>query len=101
MSLFAQIMAVLTMLITAGSGVVTQIIGFKRISESFDQKLVKLAASFDDKLAKAVGAIHENMRTKFDELAEENTKLAIRLAENEREVKVLSDLLTMVLKREN
>lgn len=101
MTLFQQVMAVLTMLLTAGSGVITQIFGFKKINETFDQKLEKLAKSFDDKLAKAVGAIHDNMRTKFDELAEKNAALAIRLAENEREVKVLSDLLSMVLKKEN
>ncbi len=97
--MFQQILQILTLLLTVAGGIVTQLWGFKAINKTFD-----------DKLAATVSAIHEILKNKVDvevysatvkDLYESRNALAVKLAETEREVKVLNELLTMVLKKEN
>lgn len=96
---FAQILQILTLLLTVASGIVTMLYGYKAVNRDIDDKLTKMTAS-----------LHEALRNKLDvsvysakvkELHDKNNDLEKNQAGLIAEIKTLSELVSLLVKRDN
>ena len=104
--LFEKILQIVTLVLTVASGVVTMIYGYKAVAKDTDGKLAKVVAL----MQKGFDELHAALRNKVDvvvysakvkELHDANNALALKLAETEREVKVLNELVAIVIRKDN
>lgn len=95
--MFDQFLQVVTLLLTVAGSIVTTLYGFKAVTKNFDSKLSQTTASLHEALRGKVDIAIYAAKTK--ELHDANNALALKLAETEREVHVLNELLTLFMKR--
>lgn len=96
---FAQILQILTLLLTVAGGIVTSIFGYKAVIKTTDDKLAKMTAS-----------LHEALRNKLDvgvysakvkELHDKNNELEKNQAGLRAEVKTLNELVSLLVRKDN